>query len=122
MKLALEFQPSLRDSNPSERVPGVETPGYFRVSLRDAEANPHGLLLRVERHPQQTALAFRARNIEIRPRSDPRSDAHRHDPSNCRAVFEQNQRPPTSDLRPLTSDLWGCLTTNCWWKLAESLS
>src|SRR5207247_972752 len=30
MKLALEFQPSLRDSNPSNRVPGVETPGYFQ--------------------------------------------------------------------------------------------
>src|SRR5882762_1143172 len=30
MKLALEFRPSLRDSNASDRVPGVETPGFFR--------------------------------------------------------------------------------------------
>jgi len=30
-----EFQPSLRDSYKPDSNPGVETPGYCRVSLRD---------------------------------------------------------------------------------------
>ena len=73
--------------------PALKRRAIFGVSLRDAEANPTGgYESRIERHPQQTVLAFRARNIEIRRRYD----ANRYDPS--------NRACPTSDLRLLTSD------------------
>src|SRR5882672_11593671 len=47
--------------------PALKRRAIFAVSLRDAEANPTcGYEIRIERHPKQTALAFRAGNIEIR--------------------------------------------------------
>jgi hypothetical protein len=34
-------QSSLRDENPFSRLPGVETPGYCRMSLRDRASDMH---------------------------------------------------------------------------------
>src|SRR5262245_34494942 len=38
LQLRMASQPSLRDLTTRCRVPGVETPGYCRLSLRDANA------------------------------------------------------------------------------------
>ena len=41
--MVTDSQPSLRDFMPSTGLPGVETPGYFRLSLRD-DCPSHGNL------------------------------------------------------------------------------
>ncbi len=69
------IQPSLRDLFPRPANPGVETPGYFRMSLRDAAVEcPYGTKAGAF-NPTNTWRRIRCGAFSARPRTLPETSS-----------------------------------------------